>query len=375
MVDFRNAVVLKPRLVLLGKLPPPYMGPAVATEIILKSSLNRFYDIVHVDTKVNEDLGDLGKWKVSKLFRNLSVYRNLAATCLRTRPDIVVVPISQTTTGFLKDSILILIASLFSQSVVLQLRGSNFRNWYGQVGKGMKAYVSHVLGKSDGVIVLGNNLRYLFEDFFRKDQIFVVPNGGNYELPVAARGQDALRLLFIGHLKRSKGIQDVIQAVGILAGQTDIPFRLDVIGGWLDDDVRATCEKLVSDRNLPVTFHSPELSHRRFEFLARADIFVFPPRSPEGHPWVIVEALAAGLPIISTDQGAIRESVIHGENGFIVDTESPGEIADRLLQFMADVDLRIAMGKKSREFYLDKFTEEAMVHNLDAAFRGILKVA
>jgi len=57
----------------------------------------------------------------------------------------------------------------------------------------------------------------------------------------------------------------------------------------------------------------PVVGTQKFELLSSSDIFVFPTYyPPEGHPWVIVEALAAGLPIISTDQGAITESVFHG---------------------------------------------------------------
>lgn len=49
------------------------------------------------------------------------------------------------------------------------------------------------------------------------------------------------------------------------------------------------------------------------------EIFAFPPVEPEGLPWVILEAMSARLPVVTTDQGAIREVVDDGETGFIAE--------------------------------------------------------
>ena len=66
-----------------------------------------------------------------------------------------------------------------------------------------------------------------------------------------------------------------------------------------------------------VQFHLPATGGDKLQFFTDADVFVFTPRQREGHPWVIVEAMAAGLPVISTDRGAIAETVIDGESGWI----------------------------------------------------------
>ena len=83
--------------------------------------------------------------------------------------------------------------------------------------------------------------------------------------------------------------------------------------------------------------------------------------------------MASGLPVISTDQGAIIESVIDQENGFIVPTHSPDVIAEKLQLLITDHALRAKMGKRSREFYLSKFTETKMVENFSAAFSAVSK--
>src|SRR5258706_244026 len=119
----------KKKILILGKLPPPYMGPSIATEIILNSSLKNNFDLIHIDTKANESLLTLGKWSFKKIIKNNTIYFRMWKSVLNNKPDLVLIPISQTTVGFIKDSVFILISKLSGRKVLLQLRGSDFKNW------------------------------------------------------------------------------------------------------------------------------------------------------------------------------------------------------------------------------------------------------
>src|SRR6185436_18884466 len=106
---------------------------SIATNIILNSSLKNEFRLIHVDTKASNALNEFGKWSIGKLFRNISIYLNLFWKCIRHRPALVLIPISQTTTGFLKDSFLILISKITGRKVLLHLRGSDFKRWLDSV--------------------------------------------------------------------------------------------------------------------------------------------------------------------------------------------------------------------------------------------------
>ena len=82
--------------------------------------------------------------------------------------------------------------------------------------------------------------------------------------------------------------------------------------------------------------------------------------------------MAAGLPIISTDQGAIVESVIDGENGFIVSSNSPAQIVEKLQLLIDDKSMREEMAKKSKLFHTQKFSENQMVENFSAVFEKVI---
>jgi len=367
----------KARILLLGKLPPPYMGPAVATKILLGSSLTERYEVLHVDTNVHESLDTIGSWSLAKVYKNAAIYSRYAAALVRARPEVVLVPISQSTMGFLKDSVFILLAWVLGSKPLVQLRGSNLRNWLASASGPTRAYVRSALSASSGVIVLGDNLRHLFEEYFGADRIFVVPNGADYQLPVPeppgrAPHKGAMTVLYLANLQPSKGIEDVLEAVALLKTQGVSGFAVDVVGAWRDAATEAACRALVGEHGLPVRFHGPAYDADKLAFMAQADVFVFTPREPEGHPWVIVEALASGLPIISTDQGAIRESVRDGVNGYLVAPRNPREIAERLRLLLERPELRATMAAASRRLYEENFTEEKMVERLSGAIDQLI---
>ncbi|MBX2819504.1 MAG: glycosyltransferase [Rhodothermaceae bacterium] len=364
----------KPKVLLLGKLPPPYMGPAIATEIILNSALTKQYNVIHLDTNVHKTLGTLGTLSLKKVGQNVGIYFRFLSILLREKPDVVLIPISQATIGFFKDAVFILLASMLKSRVLIQLRGSNIKNWLAKASWFTRTFASLSLRKANGAIVLGEKLKHLFTDYLPTENIYVVPNGANYPgLQVQKRrAPAALRVLYLANLMPSKGIEDAILAIKELKDRKVQHVTLDVVGNWLDDDIRRTCLHLVRLHNLPVRFHGPAIGKKKFRFFSEADLFVFVPRLPEGHPWVIVESLAVGLPIISTDQGAISESVIDGVNGFIVQEYSPRQIADKIMLFMKDQKLIEQFSAASRAHYLNNFTEEKMVQRLSHAIDMVL---
>ena len=359
-------------VLILGKLPPPYMGPSVATEIILHSNLKNKFDLLHLDTKINTELGTFGKWKFGKVFKNISLYFKMARMVSGKKPDLVLIPISQTTTGFFKDSIFILIARLFGRKILLHLRGSQFKVWVDDSSGLNRRYVKFILKKTKGVIVLGNKLRYIFELYFSPEKIFVVPNGSDYTFPAKTRSGE-VKILYFSNLLAAKGVVDVFKAIEILSDKIKTGFSIDFVGEWYLPEDKKACEEILKGKTLPVKIHSSKSGADKFKFLADADIFVFPPREPEGHPWAIVEAMAAALPIISTAKGAITESVIEGQNGFIIEADRPEQIAEKLQLLIENETLRKKMGEESRNLYLSNFTEERMVEKLSAAFIKIIE--
>lgn len=135
----------------------------------------------------------------------------------------------------------------------------------------------------------------------------------------------ALRLLFVGRVIRTKGILEAVRAVTEAGDQTSI--RFDVIGsGDLLDTCRREAETLgVADR---VTFHGRLPRDEVFEWYRRSHAFLFPSfREPSGN--VVFEAMSQGLPVITSTLGG-PGYVVDSSCGMKVEPTEPGEYATRL---------------------------------------------
>ncbi len=361
------------KIIIVGKLPPPYFGPAIATEIILKSKLNSFYKLEHLDTRLNEDMQTMGKFSFGKIFKTLGIYSSYIKLLRQKDVALVLVPIAQETSGLLKDSVLISLGKIYKKKVIIQLRGSSLLSWYERKNWMIRSYFRSMFSKADGAIVLGESLRYIFEPFLPSEKIYVVPNGANINYPPRDSESNKINLLYFANLMSNKGVDLLLMAIKELPIEIRGKITCNVTGRWKNDEYRKFCTDIVLENNLPVIFESPKSGNEKLRQFINADVFVFPPRAPEGHPWVIVEAMAAGLPIITTDQGAIKESVLHSENGFIVPTNSYEEIKQRLIELIEDKKLRERMGLRSKVLYKEKFTEDQMVLNLKNVFDSVLR--
>ena len=114
----------------------------MATRILLDSRLKGMYQLIHVDTGANESLGTIGKWSLRKVAATLGIYRRMIRALWRDKPDLAIIPISQSTTGFLKDSVFIMLSRLSGTRALVHLRGSDILNWMERSSPLTRAYVS-----------------------------------------------------------------------------------------------------------------------------------------------------------------------------------------------------------------------------------------
>ena len=97
-----------------------------------------------------------------------------------------------------------------------------------------------LLKKTDGVIVLGEKLRYLFKGYFPDERIFVVPNGLDITIKKQKKGDaEKLELLYLSNLQPSKGIEDVIKAMTFLQKEK---VHLTIVGQWRDKETQNYCQ-------------------------------------------------------------------------------------------------------------------------------------
>ncbi len=89
---------------------------------------------------------------------------------------------------------------------------------------------------------------------------------------------------------------------------------------------------------------------------AAADLFVFPSIWDEGYGLPPVEAMAAGVPVVASRSGAVAQTVVDGETGFLVDKNDSAGLAAAMTRLLDDPDLRATMGERGRRRALDLYT-------------------
>jgi len=182
------------------------------------------------------------------------------------------------------------------------------------------------------------------------EKVVVIPPGVDLEKWKSARGtepQRPVRLLFVGGDFRRKGGDTLLEAFRASLSQE---CELDIVTRESIDTTGLTGVRV----HHGLGSNAPEL----MALYARADIFVFPTRA-DVMPLVIMEAMASGLPVITTAVGAVREEVEVGINGFLVPPGDAKALADATLRLVRNPELRNAMSAAARRAAEQKFNAAA----------------
>lgn len=370
----------KPRIMIFGALPPPYIGPSIATEILLNSSLHDYFSIIHMNTSDHRSPENIGKMDVINIYLAILQILRFFLLLFKYRPAVVYLPICQSLIGYLRDTVFIFASRLSGARVVIHLRGGYFRELYEKSNFLTKLIIRKSLWSVSIAIVLAESLKYIFKGLVPEDKIRVVPNGisrdyiKEEELSSAKNlrfNQGKQKILFLSNLILKKGFFDVIKAMPeVINFYKDAEF---VFAGEFSEPagIRKEVFAYIDKHGLGphICFTGAVTGKVKKELLLSSNIFVFPTKSSEGQPWVIIEAMAAGLPVIAVDRGCIKEIVINNKNGFILANSSPKEIAAKIIFILKDEKLRVSMGDSSRRIYEERYSVEKFIDGLTEIFK------
>jgi glycosyltransferase involved in cell wall biosynthesis len=177
----------------------------------------------------------------------------------------------------------------------------------------------------------------------------------------------AFRALCLGRLVERKAQRILIAAVARLA-ERGAEVHLTVAG---DGPTRPSLERLATDLGIAdrVTFTGVVGQDEAIELYRGADVFALPSLA-EGLPVVLMEAMACGLPVISTRIDAIPELIDDGVNGLFVEAGDAQGLADALARLAGDPELRNRLGTAAREKVLDQFELGRQAERLLDALAG-----
>jgi len=358
-------------------LPKRAGGTEIATQSIARHLANRGHEVLVITTR---DLG-LPKETMGEGFR---IYRvkplnpkllKYAFFCFKTflilrrfRPDVIHAQAMWTGLPALIAKIVI------GRPYVVWVRGSDV--YFPRLFKGWLSRL--ILRNADTVIALTEDMKKELKKVYMRN-IVVIGNGVDAEQfcnhsrkdirQKLSLKEDEKVIIFVGTIAPIKGVIYLIEAMSLIK-QKRPETRLLIVG---DGEERYNLVMLVRKLNLEeCTIFSGRIFHADVpKYLAASDVFVLPTLS-EGFPNTIAEAMAAGLPIVSTRVRGLSEIVAEGNNGFLVEPRNPAQLAEKILLILHNDILRDEMSANNKT-WAKQHTWEKVAERLEEVCSGIVK--
>lgn len=218
-----------------------------------------------------------------------------------------------------------------------------------------------VLRRADAVICVSSQVREQLDQL--ETDSYLVPNG----VPVPAgqespRDKGEIQVGFIGRMDPNKRLEDFIAAARDIRDEVQT-VRFVVVGGGEGTEYENECLRLVEQLGLTSHFSFLREARDAREVMAELDILVLP-SILEGHPLVLLEAMANSKAVVATDIPGNRETITDRVHGRLVPTRAPEEIAAAVIELARSPELREEWGRAARAKVKERFTEERMVDEL-----------
>jgi glycosyltransferase involved in cell wall biosynthesis len=349
-------------------------------KIIRESELiNNTFFIDYINLTTSFQLNKIGKNGLGKMLAVLGILFRVTRALSTKKYDVCYMTLTATGPGFYKDFLILGLVKMFGCPIVYHLHNKGFS----RAGKNkINNLLYQVTFKNSRVILLS---RLLFEDikrFVKTDQVLYCYNG----LPEVAAVSDSTvtrsgvdhhtcRLIFLSNMMVEKGVFVALEACMLLK-ERKLDFECHFVGDWVDIKI-GEFTKYVEDNNLSdiVIAHGPKYGAEKFQMLSEMDVFVFPTYfHNETFGLVNIEAMQAGLPIVSTTEGGIPDVVLNNITGFVVPPKNIPALADRLALLIKNSELRQEMGRAGKQRYYELFTLEKFEKNFIDTISNALSV-
>ncbi len=372
----------KIRVVVVAHGPPLKGGiTTVAMDIVEDAELNSEFEIVFVNTSQNEDArGKVSLANVQRLVGDAS------ATFRAARRGAVVHThsVQEPWTVAWRQVGIAIAARLRGAAVVLHNHAAApYMSAPGTYRPGrLNEWGLAVLDRlaAENVLLASSGVRNM-QRYFSRAGLPVVGNSVVVaEVPRSSADHDPPVVLFVGELLARKGLRTLLDALDELDRRGVGPYELRIIGNdtlGLDPDKDEMIEE-VHDRGRAAALIGPVPRSEVYRHLSESDLYVLP-TDYEGQPFAVIEALAAGVPVVATDIASIASMFEDPANGRLVERSDTAGFADAIGSLLSDVEQRrrisaanraLAESRYDRAVFRDALATIYRRHGRAAARRG-----
>jgi len=366
----------KSRILVLGQTPPPYGGQA----LMLKTLLDGYYkdaELIHVRLEFSRDFDDMGSFKLYKFWGLLKAIIQTIAYRVYYRTDILYYgPAGPNMLAMFRDMLLLAPVRFLFKKTILHTHAGGSSRLYSKLSPIVKFFYRVAFFEPDILITL-TNYSHGDEVILKAKKVFVVPNGihDKYvdQVKADAIAHDGVNLLYVGAMYAERGIGELVEAARMLRDR-GFDFQLQLVGIFISSEYQHEIQALVGKYRLEknVAFLGTKIDNAKWEVFANADIFCFPTYVPsETFGIVLVESMQFKIPIIASRWNGIPFVVDENENGLLVEPKNAKDLADKIELLIKDKALRGKLGENGRTKYLENYSIDVFMKNMDKIFTEI----
>ena len=356
-------------VLLCGPSRAAVSGVSTHLNLLMGSHLAEDFELLHFQ------VGSEGRTEgpLRRMVRLLASPFALFATILFRQVDVVHLNTSLNRRAYWRDLAYLLVAKLLRARVLYQVHGGALPQDFFKGRPALTALLRWSLGLPDLVVVLAAIELEAYRRFVPSQLTLKVPNGIDCRpftrVPtLRSRPEYPLRLVYVGRLAREKGLYETLQAVR-LALQRGADTRFVIAGDGPEAERRAQYAMALGIRSR-VSFKGPVFGDDKVQLLGTADVAVLPSYS-EGLPYALLEAMAAGVPVLATPVGAIPDVMTDGTHGYLVPPRDSPALADAIGRMAADRNRLSWMSRACRKRVLAAYSVERLAAELGLHYRSL----
>ncbi len=346
------------RVLLVGPFSPSLGGIASITETLFHSSLSGIYELIPFD---------IHKRKKLALFRNILILFDLFQLIIRKKIQVAIVQMSGDKSCFREFLIMFFIRLFTKTKIVLHFHGALYNDKANfPFRKNIKRpfsdkfIINIIFNQAQIIVFLSEKIKEDFISFIttkNKKKARVIENfvnSGEYHLREKNNSHE-FNVLFVGRLSRLKGFVDIIKAVpNVHKENKNIHFHFCGTRNPKEnlDDCNDILEEFIKCGI--VHLHGPIDGENKKKIFSEANVLILPSYK-EIFPIALLEAMAQGIPVITTKVGVVETFITEHENGFLVEQGNIEDISNKIIFLANQKELCIQIGKNNLQKIKEKF--------------------
>lgn len=283
------------------------------------------------------------------------------------------------TWDMIRDGIFVSIAKWKNKKVIIFFRGWS-HSVRQKIGKRYLWLFKFFVDKSDCCIVLSEWEKHQLQEWGYKKQIFVettlvddalIENiSSEYIISKYRNGNSNINLLFLSRIEKTKGIYEALDTYILLKkGQPYLHFIIAGDGFELENVKNKVKNEDIQD----ITFKGFVKGEEKIQVFNESHLFLFTSYS-EGMPNAVLEAMAFGIPVVTTNVGGLSDFFIDRENGYIVTENVPSVLADKIDSLIIDKELILEIALNNFKLANERFYSSKVVKRLESIYTYLINL-